>query len=71
MFLAAIDSGDIPIAEKCLDKLQSKFPNSSRALRLSGIFYELQGISTMLIHMFLYCAFVYVINFFIFLHRKI
>ena len=43
MFLAAVDSGDIPIAEKSLAKLSDKFPKSARVLRLSGIFYELQG----------------------------
>jgi len=43
MFIAAIDSGDSTLAEKCLSKLRNKFPKSARVNRLVGIYYEFTG----------------------------
>eukprot|EP01038_Epipyxis_sp_PR26KG_P016735 gene16735-22894_t len=41
--LAALDLGNITLADDCLKKLSIQFPDSSRVLRLNGMKYEAQG----------------------------
>ena len=41
--IAALDIGRYEVAEMCLDKLFSNFPDSSRVKKLHGMMYEAQG----------------------------
>ncbi len=43
VLVAALDRGDLPLAERCLQPLTARFPSSERVKRLQGMIEEARG----------------------------